>query len=152
MPNKGKIDTGLDEADEEICVTIFRSIMRARHRLLQIASENAVEFDLHIAEMNVVDILGKYGPLSMGGLSETTFVAPSSTTRTVKKLESMELVRRERSRESERVVSVSLTRKGKALFKQCYPRILEKAGHFFEGRLNNAERARLAKLLHKLAP
>ena len=140
------------EADEENCVAIFRSIMRARHRLHQLASDNAAQFDLHIAEMNVVDILGKHGPLSMGELSETTFVAPSSTTRTVKKLESMGLVRRERSAESERVVTVSLTKKGRALFKQCYPRIIERAEDFLRERLTGVERLRLAKLLHKLAP
>lgn len=116
------------------------------------ASENAAQFELHIAEMNVVDILGKYGPLSMGELSETTFVAPSSTTRTVKKLATMGLVRRQRSRESERVVTVFLTKKGKALFKQCYPRILERAEGFLEERLTGVERLRLAKLLQKLVP
>jgi len=126
--------------------------MRARHQLHQMASENAAQFELHIAEMNVVDILGKYGPLSMGELSETTFVAPSSTTRTVKKLATMGLVRRQRSRESERVVTVFLTKKGKALFKQCYPRILERAEGFLEERLTGVERLRLAKLLQKLVP
>jgi len=111
-----KAPTKLDKAEEEICVSVFRSIMRSHNLLHAIGCDIAARHDLQLAEMNVIDMLGKYGPMTMGDLSRATFIAPSSTTRTVKQLESGDLVKRQRSRKSGRVVHVSLTGRGKRLF------------------------------------
>jgi DNA-binding MarR family transcriptional regulator len=80
------------------------------------ASEVAESNGLHAAEMNVIDILGKYGPIPMGRLSRETFISPSNTTNTVKKLERAGLVKRNRSNNSDREVIVSLTAEGKRVF------------------------------------
>jgi DNA-binding MarR family transcriptional regulator len=144
--------TNLDKTEEETCVSVFRSIMRAHNMLHGIGSEIAGEFELQLAEMNVIDLLGKHGPLSMGELSRTIFVAPSSATRTVKNLQLIGLVERQRSAESERVVMVSLTKAGKSLFKKSYPAILHYVKDRLTENLNKTERKALAKLLKKLAP
>lgn len=144
--------TKLNGVEEENCVSVFRSIMRAHNMFHGIGSSIAGDFDLQLAEMNVIDLLGKYGPLSMGELSRTIFVAPSSTTRTVKNLQSIGLVDRQRSSESERVVMVSLTKTGKSLFKKSYPAVLHSVQDRLSENLNKIERKELAKLLKKLAP
>jgi DNA-binding MarR family transcriptional regulator len=100
--------------------------------------------------MNVVDILGKFGPISMGDLSRKTFISPSNTTSTAKKLEVAGLIERKRSDESGRTVTVSLTPKGKTLFRKCYPQILGEAHAHMEERLTRQERAKLAAILKKL--
>ncbi len=143
--------TNLDKVEEETCVSIFRSIMRAHNMLHGIGTDVAEDLDLHLAEMNVVDMLGRHGSLSMGELSRVIFVAPSSTTRTVKNLQSMGLINRERSPESERVVIVSLTKTGKSLFKKSYPAVLHSVQKRLTDKLNKTERLGLAKLLEKLA-
>lgn len=140
------------ERDEETCVSIFRSVMRAHHHLHALGSSIAIDFGLHIAELNVIDMLGKLGSITMGELSRTTFISPSNTTHTVKKLESAGLVRRQRSAASERKVVVSLTEDGEHLFAECYPRILMAVEEILEQNLNARERASLAQLLGKLAP
>ncbi len=56
MKNYVKTKAGLSEQDEEICVDIFRNIMRARHLLHSKASNVASSIGLHAAEMNVIDI------------------------------------------------------------------------------------------------
>ena len=145
-------ETKLQKQDEEVCISIFRSVMQAHHNLLAIGSSVARDFGLHIAELNVIDMLGKLGPITMGELSQATFISPSNTTHTVKKLESNGLVARQRSTTSERMVMVSLTDKGKQLFKACYPRILMTVEADLEQRLSAAERVALAGLLEKLAP
>lgn len=144
-------DAVLPEKDEEACIQIFRSVMRAHHSLLAIGAAVAADFGLHIAELNVVDMLGKLGPITMGALSQATFISPSNTTHTVKKLELAGLVARRRSSASERMVMVSLTGEGRQLFKACYPRILTAVEQDLEQRLTARERAALAKLLGKLA-
>ncbi len=124
--------------------------MRARHQLHKKASGVAEKSGLHAAELNVVDILGKFGPISMGRLSHETFISPSNTTNTVKKLELAGLVRRRRSDNSDREVTVALTGKGRALFRKCYPRILGEAHAHMAERLTRQEREKLAGILGKL--
>jgi len=150
MQNSINTKTNLSEQEEEVCVDIFKNITRLRHLLHQMASEIAAQSGLHIAEMNVIDILGKYGPVSMGRLSRETFISPSNTTSTVKKLEDVALVTRRRSTKSDREVTVELTRSGKALFRKCYPQILGRAQALLSDRLTGAESRKLATILNKL--
>jgi len=109
MKNFVKTQTSLNERDEEVTVGLFRDLMRARHLMHKKASEVAEDNGLHAAEMNAIDILGKYGPISMGRLSSETFISPSNTTNTVKKLERSGLVERQRSATSDREVNVALS-------------------------------------------
>ena len=150
MKNHVKTTTNLSERDEDICVDTFRNLMRARHLMHQKASTVATGAGLHAAELNVIDILGKFGPISMGRVARETFISPSNTTSTVKKLESADLVKRKRSNTSDREVTVSLTSKGRALFRKCYPRILGEAHAHMAERLTRKERAKLAGILRKL--
>ena len=146
------VDTAMSEEEEETYVSIFRSIMRSNHQLLKLGSEVAADFDLHLAEMNIIDMLGKYGPLTMGELSKVTFISPSNTTHTVKKLESNNRVRRQRSKDSEREVSVYLTSKGESLFKKTYPTMLHKTKLVMDDNLSAVDRKKLKELLHRLTP
>lgn len=150
MNNFVNTQTNLSERDEDITVDLFRNLMRARHLMQKKASKVAQSSGLHAAEMNVIDILGKYGPISMGRLSRETFISPSNTTSTVKKLEQANLVKRSRSKNSDREVTVSLTATGRKAFRKCYPRILGEAHAHMAGRLTRREHSQLAALLEKL--
>lgn len=151
MKNYVKTKTILSERDEDNCVDIFRNVMRVRHTMYQMAGGVAESVGLHAAELNVVDILGKFGPMTMGRLSRETFISAANTTNTVKKLELTSLVERKRSDISARQVTVSLTTKGRAIFRKCYPRILADAHEHLTGRLTQAEMAKLSRILAKLA-
>ena len=147
-----EVATQMSEVEEETCVAIFRSVMRCNHRLLKLGAEVAAEFGLHLAEVNVVDMLGKHGPLTMGDLSGVTFISPSNTTHTVKKLESTRLVKRKRSLDSERVVTVCLTAKGEKLYKQTYPKMLNSTKKLISDSMSALERKQVKELLQRLAP
>ncbi len=150
MQNYVKTKASLSERDEEICVDIFRNLMRARHLLRSKASKVAESNGLHAAEMNVIDILGKFGPISMGRLAAETFISPSNTTNTVKKLERSGLVERQRSATSDREVNVTLTSSGRTVFRKCYPRILGEAHAHMVKRLTPDEMKLLAGVMRKL--
>lgn len=152
MRHHVEVSTALSDAREEVCIAVFASIMRAHQALHRLGSKVAGDFGLHIADLNVIDMLGRLGPLSMGGLSRATFISPSNTTRTVKKLESQRYVTRKRSAESGRVVTAALTKTGERMFKKCYPRVLDAADNHFRKNLSATEYETLAKLLYKLAP
>jgi len=151
MKNYVTTTTNLSESEEGTCVDIFRDVMRVRHLLYQKASRVAAGEELHAAELNVIDILGKFGPISMGRLAQETFISPSNTTSTVKKLEQADLVRRRRSQTSDREVQVRLTGAGRKIFRRCYPGILADAHEYLADRLTPTEMARLARILAKLA-
>jgi DNA-binding MarR family transcriptional regulator len=150
MKNYVKTKTSLSERDEDVCVDIFRNIMRARHMMHKKATSVAEGSGLHAAELNVIDILGKFGPISMGRLAQETFISPSNTTSTVKKLEKSGLVRRKRSDNSDREVTVGLTDKGRAIFRKCYPSILADVHEHITDRLTPGEGKQLAGILRKL--
>jgi DNA-binding MarR family transcriptional regulator len=86
----------------------------------------------------------------MGRLAAETFISPSNTTNTVKKLERAGLVERERSATSDREVNVTLTSSGRAVFRKCYPRILGEAHAHMVKRLTPAEMKLLAGVMRKL--
>jgi len=141
--------TTLAEQEENTCIDIFRSIMRAHHLMHRRASRVAAAAGLQAAELNVIDILGKFGPVSMGRLAREAFISPSNTTSTVKKLEHAGLVKRKRADHSGRVVTVSLTVKGRAKFRKNYPVVLASVQQHIAERLTRREMAGLAEMLRK---
>ena len=150
MKNYIKTETSLSEQNEALCVSIFRNLMRARQLMHQKASQVAADAGLHAAELNVIDILGKFGPISMGALSKETFISPSNTTSIVKKLEQASLVRRKRSDTSDREVTASLTPRGRTVFRKCYPGILQDVHAHLADRMSQNETETLAGILRKV--
>ncbi len=136
---------------ERSYIALFRAVMLTHHALQHLARDVATRFGLQSAELNVIDVLGKFGATTMGELARRTFISPASTTRTVKDLEARRLVARRRHAESDRVVVVALTPKGQALFRQCFPSVFALAVEYFDAHLKPAERMQLVELLEKLA-
>ncbi|MCW5774231.1 MAG: MarR family transcriptional regulator, partial [Rhodospirillaceae bacterium] len=122
------------------------------HDLQNMAQQVGTRYGLISAELNVVDILGRFGGTSMGELARRTFISPANTTRTVKTLEQKKLVARTRNATSGRNVDVALTGKGQALFKKCYPAIFGAAVRYFGSSLSARERHDLRRLMEKLVP
>ncbi len=146
-----KISSKLSESEQESCTSIFRNVMRLRQKMNATASEVARSYELHTSEMSLIDTLGKYGPLTMGKLAALSFSSPANATYTVQSLEQRELLYRERSSNSQRVVDVCLTPEGTKVFKKTYPRTTEAVNDLINGRLTKQERKTLDRLLEKLA-
>jgi DNA-binding MarR family transcriptional regulator len=136
--------------EEKNYIALFRAVMFTHHDLTAMARRVGARHGLISAELNCVDILGKFGSTSMGELARRTFISPANTTRTIKGLERKGLVARSRDANSERSVNVGLTPRGRALFKKCYPAILGEAVRYFDAGLKPAERKALRRLLEKL--
>ena len=137
--------------EEKSYIALFRAVMLTHHGLQHLARSVASAHDLQSAELNAIDILGKFGSTNMGELARRSFISPASTTRTVGALEARNLVRRKRHRDSNRIVMVALTPKGRALYRKCFPAIFGRAVEYFDAALKPAERMQLLTLLEKLA-
>jgi DNA-binding MarR family transcriptional regulator len=140
----------MNPAEEKNYIALFRAVMFAHHDLQAMARKVGARHGLISAELNVVDILGKFGTTSMGELARRTFISPANTTRTVKGLERRRLVARSRDANSDRSVVVGLTPKGQALFRKCYPAILGEAVRYFDAGLAPAECKELRRMLERL--
>ena len=146
-----KIAAEISDSDEETCTSMFRDVMRIRQQLYATATDVAKSLGLTSSEMALVDTLGKYGPLTMGQLAELSFISPPNTSYTARSLEDRDLIQRERSAESNRVVNVRLTPNGEKIFKQSYPRVVGAVNEYLQSRINSKDRQSLVKLLRKLA-
>lgn len=138
--------------DERNYIALFRAAMFLHHDLQAMAQKVGARYGLISAELNVVDILGRFGGTSMGMLARRTFISPANTTRTVKSLERKHLVARVRNAASARNVDVALTPRGRALYRKCYPAILGSAVRYFDAGLGPADRRRLRRLMERLVP
>gem|GEM_PF-2696627 len=146
-----EVNTKLSVFEESNTLNIFREVMRVRQRLNSAATMVAKQFDLHTSEMALLDTLGKYGPLTMGDLAERSFSSAANATYTIRGLEKRNLVKRERSTDSHRVVNVQLTRQGKQLFRKTYVQTVREVNEIIGVNLNKTERNSLLALLEEIS-
>jgi DNA-binding MarR family transcriptional regulator len=71
------------------------------------------------AEMTMIEILGKRGPMIMTELSDSARLCVSTATGLIDGLVSKSLVKRSRSEEDRRIVQVELTEEGKKNYEQA---------------------------------
>jgi DNA-binding MarR family transcriptional regulator len=86
--------------------------------------------------------------LTPGGLAETTMVTSGAVTKRVDRLEAQGYVTRTVSDEDGRSRTIALTREGRALIDDLFPRHVENERRLLAG-LSEAERDQLAGLLEK---
>ena len=139
------------DTEAEHCIRIFQGAMAARQRFLSAAAGVAASMDLQVTEMSALNTLGRFGPMTMGELAKRSVISPPNTTRSVKALEEAKLVHRQRSPQSDRVVNVSLTSKGRKLFENAYPFVVREVSDLLKAKLTERERRTLDKLLTKLS-
>ncbi|MGV3719673.1 MAG: MarR family winged helix-turn-helix transcriptional regulator [Actinomycetota bacterium] len=130
---------------------LLRALVEARERFRKMDDAQIHTYGLTSSEFDCLVTLGVDQPLRMCDMAERSLLTKSHATQIVKQLEGKRLVHRERSRESEREVLVSLTPEGQELFERIYPQHFRFLKEWFGSRLNKQERAELTRLLRKMA-
>lgn len=77
------------------------------------------EMDITYPQYLVLTTLGEHGKITISEVADTLALNPSTITPLVKRLETADLIKRERNAQNERQVMVELTEKGKALQAQA---------------------------------
>jgi MarR family 2-MHQ and catechol resistance regulon transcriptional repressor len=106
----------------DIALTTWVKLARAFSVFSHKTDEQIRSFGLTQAQFGVLEILGHKGPLTLGELCGKRLVSGGNMTVVVDHLERDGLVERRRSTEDRRSIRVHLTRKGKALFSEVFPR------------------------------
>jgi len=99
--------------DQRVYLDAFGSIITL-HRYLRRSSKLRAASGISGRQHATLRAL-ESGPLTMGGLSDLLFIGESATSELVARLEKDGFVRRERSKDDNRVVHVSITEAGRAV-------------------------------------
>ncbi|HYJ66527.1 MAG TPA: MarR family transcriptional regulator [Nocardioidaceae bacterium] len=134
--------TGFEAAWDDF----FAAIRRARGR----AAAREREGELTLSQHNLLTALHHQPSLPVGEVALAAGVAPPTATRMLGQLERAGVVRREASVTDRRVVTVSLTPRGRELLAKKRATVSAKRRDFFES-LTDAERAHSEGLLRGMA-
>ena len=107
------------------------------------------EFGLSIPEWRVLANLGRFGPLNGGELAERSSMDKPKVTRALQRLEARGLTQRSVVTEDRRQVRLTLTRRGRLMFRQIAALALEWETELL-GALDPRERKALDRILAKL--
>ncbi|MDB6092942.1 MAG: mhqR [Verrucomicrobia bacterium] len=105
--------------------------------------------NLTLSQFGVLETLLHRGPLFQSELAAKLLKSGGNLTLIVDNLEKMGLVRRERSEEDRRFVTVSLTEKGQALIADLFPKIAASLAREFSA-LSSSEQFTLGWLCKKV--
>ena len=132
-----------DPAGDETLPEAFWSVSR---QLREASREALAPWDLTPSHLRALRSLGHHGVMRLSELSEHLHIAPRSTTEVVDALETRGLIQRRPDPSDRRATLVELTEHGVSVLGAIRG---TEAGQVF-GRLSQADRAHLARLLRKL--
>jgi DNA-binding MarR family transcriptional regulator len=124
----------------------FAAVRRARGR----AAARDRDGELTLSQHNLLSALHHQPRLPVGEVALAAGVAPPTATRMLAHLERTGVVRREPSTDDRRVVTVSLTARGRQLLARKRAVVTEKRRLFYES-LSAAEREQSERVLRSLA-
>ena len=131
-------------------VELWREVSNAWRQISRQGEKNISRLGICTTEFKILRILKEEGQTPMARLSDVTVLTQPAITSFVDKLENQGLVRRDRDHEDRRVIRISITRKGRSLFR----RGLRIHSRFVSGLLsglNDAELSRFSSIMKKLS-
>lgn len=100
-------------AVNELFSEVFNDILRIEEKTLR----NGVFKDISLSEVHTVEVIGMYEPKNMSDVAKKLNITVGTLTVAINKLVRKGYVKRERSSSDRRVVNVSLTNKGRVLYR-----------------------------------
>lgn len=136
-------------ADEERALRLWIALARCYMTVSHAVSAKIVEYGLTAAQFGTLEALYHLGPLSLGDLAGKLLVTGGNVTYVMDRLEERGLVHRDRSSVDRRVVTASLTARGRALIRDVFPSHAAFVEELLGG-LEPTEQEELRRLLKKL--
>ena len=110
---------------ERLCLDAFIKLMRAAGAIESLNVQSLTTKKLTISQFGVLEALFHLGPLCQRDLSEKILRSTSNLTSVLDKLEERDLVRRERSTEDRRYVTIHLSVRGRKVIAAILPEHLD---------------------------
>ena len=142
----GDHGTQRDPASEETLAEAFWAVAR---RLREVSAETLAPWDITPAHWRALRMLGRHGTMRLSELSDHLRIAPRSATEVVDALEHRGLVRRRPDPGDRRATLVELSEQGSRVLDAVRAARGSETERLF-GRLSQADRAQLARILGRL--
>ncbi len=138
----GRPETGADE-------TLAEAFWSVARQLRETSQDALAPWDITPSHFRALRVLKRHGVMRLSDLSEHLHIAARSTTEVVDALESRDLVERRADPGDRRATLVELTEHGTSIVEAIRAARGTEAERVF-GRLSQADRAHLARILRKL--
>ncbi len=138
----GRPETGADE-------TLAEAFWSVARQLRETSQDALAPWDITPSHFRALRVLKRHGVMRLSDLSEHLHIAARSTTEVVDALESRDLVERRADPSDRRATLVELTEHGTSIVEAIRAARGTEAERVF-GRLSQADRAHLARILRKL--
>jgi DNA-binding MarR family transcriptional regulator len=135
-----------DSASDESLSEAFWSVAR---QLREMSQEALAPWDITPSHLRALRVLRRHGIMRLSELSDHLHIAPRSTTEVADALESRGLIGRRPDPGDRRATLVEVTEHGTSVLEAILAARGTEAGRVF-GRLSQADRAQLARILGKL--
>ena len=135
--------------EQRKALNVYVKLMRATNRTSAVIHRHLQTDNLTHSQFAVLEALYHLGPLSQGELGQKILKSNANLTTVVDSLEKKALVRRERSNDDRRRVTVCLTDNGQELIAKVFPRHAEIVTREISI-LSEKEQLELSRLLKKL--
>ena len=112
-------------SEELRAINAYIKLQRGADSTVARATQHLARKGLTFSQYGVLDMLFHFGPLRLGQIAEKILKSEGNMTTVVDNLERAGLVKRERSIEDRRVVTVSLTEKGCQLISEVLPQHIQ---------------------------
>ena len=131
-------------------VQILRRVWKAGAALRGKFDTHFAELDLPMIEFDLISALGNTEGLKMKDLAAAMITTPSNVTRVCAVMEEKGLLKRERSKASDREVIASLTPAGEKLFRDTFAKTVNQTAAILDSALDKDDQQTLAALLQRL--
>jgi DNA-binding MarR family transcriptional regulator len=132
-----------DSADDETLAEALRAVAR---QLREVSQETLAPWEISPSHLRALRALRRHGVMRLSELSDRLHIAPRSTTEVIDALESRDLVQRRPDPGDRRATLVEVTGHGASVLDAIRGTEAERVF----GRLSQADRAHLARILRKL--
>ncbi len=129
---KKKDDPSISQVVEDEGVHLFKELasfrlnMLASHWSRLAAESNQQDFELDPREWRILGMLGSYAPMSLQGLAREVNIDKSLASRAVSLMTERGLLQRESDETDGRGIQLSLTAKGKRLYRKVFPTAVQR--------------------------
>jgi DNA-binding MarR family transcriptional regulator len=136
----------MPDLDDETLAEAFWSVAR---RLRRLSHDTITSLGITPGQARATDVLLRHGGMRLNELSDHLHIAPRSTTEVVDALQEHGLVERSPDPQDRRATVVTLTTEGERVGRAVQSARVQEGESFF-GRLSDADREALARILHSL--
>jgi len=134
------------DKDARYSVLLWHRLVRVHKNSTTGTNQTLKNWDLSNAQMDLISRITASGQLSQKELADQLLVTKGNITQLLKKLENLELIKREREW---KIKYISLTEKGKSLYEKVRPELEEYQKGYFQN-LSSDEKRQLLALLRKI--